>query len=122
MKAMVIGSGQCHVEKGEINPLGLQDTGSDISFPAASLAKLRAKRQASIASKRVVEDGKSQNIVTFVSHKTKSSRFMVFITKLPSLLIFQDCRLNTARCYKIRCYIHNNIPGQSSVCLSNVFF
>lgn len=96
MKAMVIGSGQCQAETGEMNPLGLQvgpyshktdhslititpqDAGSDLSFSAVSLAaRSRAKRQASIAAKRVVEDGKSQNIVTFVSERDCLSTFFI---------------------------------------------
>ncbi|XP_074602428.1 integrin alpha-PS1-like [Brevipalpus obovatus] len=98
MRTMVIGGGECQVEDGEVNPLGLRDLAYESGTPAP-LIKSRAKRQAPVSARKVIEDGKTLNIVTFDCRN-------------------RDGRTATAKCYKIRCNVKMRQGQPSTIMLT----
>ncbi|XP_015784877.1 integrin alpha-PS1 [Tetranychus urticae] len=87
---VVQGKGQCVPTLGTVNPLKIWDSES-VSIKSDSFVKSRPKRQTIVPAKRIMEDGKSQNVVVL------------------------DCQKKTARCYKFLCYLQDLRPGVPSV-------
>ncbi|XP_053209007.1 integrin alpha-PS1-like [Panonychus citri] len=87
---VVQGKGQCVPTFGAVNPLKIRDTESS-PIKSDSFTKSRPKRQTIVPAKRIMEDGKSQNVVSL------------------------DCQKKTARCYKFLCYLQDLRPGVPSV-------
>ncbi|XP_015784876.1 integrin alpha-PS1-like [Tetranychus urticae] len=87
---VVQGKGQCVPTFGTVNPLKIWDS-ETVSIKSDSFVKSRPKRQTMVPAKRIMEDGKSQNVVVL------------------------DCQKKTARCYKFLCYLQDLRPGVPSV-------
>ncbi|KAH8040230.1 hypothetical protein HPB51_009778 [Rhipicephalus microplus] len=85
----VAGDGECFMEEGQVNPLGLKVSHLSCAITAASRTKKREKREIVISPEEVRLEGKTVRLVTM------------------------NCHRGSAKCFKFRCSIRN-LKKQSS--------